>query len=547
MKSKNKTSKPTAIIILGMHRSGTSAMTRVCNILGVNLSDNLLPPTKGNNETGFWEHLNTVVTNEELLDAFDMHWDDPRALPSRWTETEAAKAAREKILAFLKTDFGTAPLWGIKDPRMCRLMPLWDPIIDELGVAPAYIIMLRHPLEVVRSLYQRDGLSDGRGMVLWLRHVIEAERATRGKRRTFVSYDLLMQDWQRAIEGMVGQLGLPFEKTTDESRAEIESFIRPRLRHFNFHDTELYGSAPLARWTGRVFAACRALEQDPQDTKALADIDMVARELDQAGSYFDDIVGEGAPRERKLRQEIVNLRRKVTERENWANEQISRVAERDARIVRRDARIVSLSEELNAAAETSRQTTSELMIENSRLHGEIQFIARTWSWRLTRPFRGISRIALRSLGAMRVMTHHMTVKSAVDAEPLGNHKFRSQKPNPQLVLASPWRFLPSGWVEITYEIDASQTATPFLFADTGQGFTEANRFRLPTTRDGFGRVIVRLPNHVSALRFDPVHFVGTFTIKSINIREVSRIGLGLTALARQLRQVASYSDTRKRN
>ncbi|MEP6147677.1 MAG: hypothetical protein ABJ201_09690, partial [Nisaea sp.] len=179
MKSKNKTSKPTAIIILGMHRSGTSAMTRVCNILGVNLSDNLLPPTKGNNETGFWEHLNTVVTNEELLDAFDMHWDDPRALPSRWTETEAAKAAREKILAFLKTDFGTAPLWGIKDPRMCRLMPLWDPIIDELGVAPAYIIMLRHPLEVVRSLYQRDGLSDGRGMVLWLRHVIEAERATR--------------------------------------------------------------------------------------------------------------------------------------------------------------------------------------------------------------------------------------------------------------------------------------------------------------------------------------------------------------------------------
>ena len=547
MISKPKIAKSTAVVVLGMHRSGTSALTRVCNILGVDLSDNLLPAAEGNNETGFWEHLDAVVTNEELLVAFDMLWDDPRALPDGWTETEAAKAAREKILAFLKADFGTAPLWGIKDPRMCRLMPLWDPIIEELGAEPAYIIMLRHPLEVVRSLHQRDGLSDGRSMMLWLRHVIEAERTTRGKRRTFVSYDALMRNWQSVIEDLAEQLGLPLDKITDESHAEIEKFIRPALRHFNFHDSELYGSATLARWGGRVFAACRALEKDPQNPAALADIDMVARELDQAGSYFDDIVGEGAPRERKLREEIVDLRRKVTEREIWANEQVSRVAERDACLVRRDAKIVSLSEEFNAMAEANRQTISELQIENYRLHREIQFIARTWSWRLTRPFRGVTRIALRSLGAVRVMTHHMNIQSAVDAEPLGNNKFRAMKPNPQLVLASPWRFLPRGWVEITYEIEANRTATPFLFADTGQGFEEANRFRLPPTRDGLGRAIVRLPNHVLALRFDPVHFVGTFTIKSINIREVSRIGLGLTVLARRLRQLASGRDTRKRN
>lgn len=531
-------SKPTAVVILGMHRSGTSALTRVCNILGVDLSDNLLPPAEGNNETGFWEHLDAVVTNEELLVAFDMFWDDPRALPGGWTETEAAKAARKKILSFLKTDFGTAPLWGIKDPRMCRLMPLWGPVIEELGADPAYIIMQRHPLEVVRSLHQRDGLSNGRGMVLWLRHVIEAERATRGKRRAFVSYDALMQDWQPAIEGLAEQLGLHLDAVTDTTRAEIEKFIRPGLRHFAFHDTELYGSAALARWTGRVFAACRALEQNPQDPAALADIDMVARELDQAGSYFDDIVGEGAPREKKQRGEIVDLYRKVAERENWANEQISHVAQREAQIV-------SLSEELNAMAEANRQTISELRIENSRLHRAIQFIVRTWSWRLTRPFRGVSHIALRSLGAVRVMTHHMTVQSTVNAEPLGNNKFRALKPNPQVMLASPWRFLPRGWVEITYEIDADRIAAPSLFADTGQGFEEANRFRLPPTRNGFGRAIVRLPNHVLALRFDPVHFVGTFKIKSVNIREVSRIGLGLTVLARRLRQVASDRDTRK--
>lgn len=555
MASKPKiASKPTAVVILGMHRSGTSALTRVCNILGVNLSDNLLPPAKGNNETGFWEHQDAVMTNEELLVAFDMFWDDPRALPDGWTETEAANAAREKILAFLKEDFGTTPLWGIKDPRMCRLMALWDSVIEEFGADPAYVIVQRHPLEVVRSLHQRDGLSNGRGMVLWLRHVIEAERATRGKRRAFFSYDTLMRDWQSVIESLAGYLGLPLDEVTDVTRAKIEKFIRPGLRHFAFHEIELYGSATLARWTGRVFAACRALEQDPQDSAALANIDMVARELDQASSYFDDIIGEGAPREKKQREEIVDLHRKVAERDIWANEQISRVAERetrllerDARIVQRDAEIARLSEELNAMAAANRQTISELRIENSRLNREIQFIARTWSWRLTRPFRGVSRVALRSLGAVRAMTHHMTVQSTVNAEPLGNNMFRSLEPNPQVVLASPWGFFPRGWVEIIYEIDAEQIATPFLFADTGQGFEEANRFRLPPTHDGVGRAIIRLPKHVLALRIDPVQFVGTFTIKSINIREVSRIGLGLTGLSRRLHQAASNRVTRKRD
>ncbi|MEQ8335209.1 glycosyltransferase [Nisaea sp.] len=552
--SRSKTAeKSTAVVILGMHRSGTSALTRVCNILGVDLSDNLLPPAEGNNETGFWEHLDAVVTNEDLLVAFDMFWDDPRALPDGWTETTAAEAAREKIRALLKTDFGTAGLWGIKDPRMCRLMPLWEPVIEEAGAEPAYIIMQRHPLEVVRSLHQRDGLSNGRGMVLWLRHVIESEQATRGKRRAFISYDALMQDWQPAIESVARRIELPLDTVTDESRAEIETFIRPGLRHFAFNDTELYGSATLARWTGRVFAACRALEQDPQDAAALADIDMVARELDQAGRYFDDIVAEAAPREKKQRAEIVDLHRKVAEREAWATEQLSRVEERetrlierDARLVQRDAQIASLSRELDAGLEAQRQTISALRIENSRLHREIQFIARTWSWRLTRPFRGLSRLALRSLGAVRVMTHDMTVSAPVNAEPLGDNRFRALKPNPQLVLASPWRFFPRGWVEITYEIDANRIAAPFLFADTGQGFEEANRFRLPPTRNGFGRAIVRLPNHVFSLRLDPVHFVGPFRIKSFRVREVSRIGLALSVLARRLRQVASDRDTRKR-
>lgn len=567
MASKSKSPASTAVVILGMHRSGTSALTRVCNILGVDLSDNLLPPVEENNETGFWEHLDAVVTNEDLLVAFDMFWDDPRALPDKWTETDAAAKARKEIRALLKADFGSAPLWGIKDPRMCRLMPLWEPVIEETGAEPAYIIMQRHPLEVVRSLHQRDGLSNGRGMVLWLRHVIEAERATRGKRRAFVSYDALMQDWQPTVEGLAEKLGLPLDKVTEASRTEIEKFIRPGLRHFAFHDTELYGSATLARWTGRVFAACRTLEQNPQDAAALADIDMVARELDQAGSYFDDIIGEAAPREKKQREEIVDLHRKVVERQNWATEQISRVADREARIIERDARITQLGASLDErnvtvaslhaeraeiieshqqAAEHYQRVVEDLRLENSRLHRELQFIVRTWSWRITRPFRGASRIALRGLGSARLVTHDMKIEAVHDAEALGDNWFRARNANPSLILSSPWRFLPRGWVEISYEIECNRTAAPFLFADAGGGFSEAHRYRLPPTRNGKGKAILRMPNRVLGLRFDPVHFPGKFQVTSVRIREVSRIGLVLSALYRRLKEVVRDRNTRKR-
>ncbi|MBO6560736.1 MAG: glycosyltransferase [Nisaea sp.] len=543
-KKKMKTS--TAVVILGMHRSGTSALTRVCNILGVELSDNLLPPVEGNNETGFWEHLDTVVTDEQLLTDFEMFWDDPRALPAGWTGTEAAEKARRTILEFLEKDFAGAKLWGIKDPRMCRLMPLWEPVLEEFGAEPVYVIMQRNPLEVARSLHQRDGLSTGRGLVLWLRHVIESERATRGKRRAFLSYDGLMADWQGTIESMAKRLDLPLEKVSDESRAEIESFIRPGLRHFALHDTELYGSEMLSRWAGRVFAACRALESDPDDAAAIAAIDLVAAELELAGAYFDDIVGEAAPREKKQREEIVDLHRKVAERQNWATEQISRVAERDARLQERDRMIHSLMVQREDLHANYKQAQHDLNIENARIHRELRFITGTWSWKLTRPLRVINRLFLRTLGAMRVLKHDMHVASAIHAEALGGDVFRSTEPNPQLILGSPWRFLPEGWVEVSYEIEAKRGASPFLFADVGYGFEEAYRFRLPPTRGGTGKAIVRLPKGIFQLRFDPVHFVGTFEIKHIRIREVSRILLTLRTLWSRIREVVEHKDARKR-
>src|SRR3546814_15012580 len=70
----------TGILILGMHRSGTSALTRVLNLLGVALGERLMPAGKGN-ESGHWESLAVYEAHEQLLTALGRRWDDFREMP----------------------------------------------------------------------------------------------------------------------------------------------------------------------------------------------------------------------------------------------------------------------------------------------------------------------------------------------------------------------------------------------------------------------------------------------------------------------------------
>ena len=92
-----------ALLVLGMHRSGTSALTRVLNLLGASLGDDLMPPGD-DNPLGFWEHLGIVSVHEALLVALERRWDDPRPMPDDWLESEPAREAGEAIAAILRRD-----------------------------------------------------------------------------------------------------------------------------------------------------------------------------------------------------------------------------------------------------------------------------------------------------------------------------------------------------------------------------------------------------------------------------------------------------------
>jgi hypothetical protein len=130
-----------AVIITGMHRSGTSAVSGALAQMDVDFGKNLTSPSR-HNPKGYFEHPEIVALHDSLLQALGSCWDDYLALPSGWAANEITREIRSSLIAILKRDFGEAPLFGVKDPRLCRLMPLWFPIFETLPAEPHFVLTI---------------------------------------------------------------------------------------------------------------------------------------------------------------------------------------------------------------------------------------------------------------------------------------------------------------------------------------------------------------------------------------------------------------------
>jgi len=157
-------SQRTALLILGMHRSGTSALTRILSLLGASLPLHLIGPMRGN-ETGHWEPARLVALHDEMLAEAGSRWDDWRRFDTSRLLSDRVAHYKTAIKCLIKEEYGESPLLVLKDPRVCRFVGLYKEILPELGIAPAFILPLRNPLSILASLATRDDLSPP--MLVW--------------------------------------------------------------------------------------------------------------------------------------------------------------------------------------------------------------------------------------------------------------------------------------------------------------------------------------------------------------------------------------------
>lgn len=277
----------TAVIVLGMHRSGTSALARVLNLLGCDLPRTLMEAGPGN-EAGHWESRAVVELNDRILESAGSSWDDWLPLNPLWFTSTRAEEFRPVAKGVLNREFGSSHLFVLKDPRICRLLPFWLEILAGAGVKPLVILPIRNPLEVAASLEKRDGHEPTISHLLWLRHVLEAEAASRSIPRLFLTYDQLLADWGKLVEAQ-STLKTVWPRLSARSSGEIDGFLSERHRHHRSLPASVVGNRGMAEWLRQTFSIVLDWTESEENAGQHLTLDSIRRQFDDAAPAFAPI------------------------------------------------------------------------------------------------------------------------------------------------------------------------------------------------------------------------------------------------------------------
>ncbi len=242
------------LFVLGMGRSGSSALTRVLSLCGGSLPEPLLGPTPGN-PTGHWEPLDALRLDDDFLVRHGSGWHDPRLRFPYEMDCGAREEFVERIEAFLRNCV-TGPLTVIKEPRIVALAACWFDAARRMGLAIKIAVPVRHPNDVTASLIARDLISPELSSALWLKYNLLTERWSRPHPRVFIEYRNLLSDWRRQVTRVSEALAINL--SADE--ADIDAFLDPALCHSR--DTAS-PTEPFERpWMGEVYTALAAAARD---------------------------------------------------------------------------------------------------------------------------------------------------------------------------------------------------------------------------------------------------------------------------------------------
>lgn len=220
------------VVVLGMHRGGTSATTRAVHLLGVPLGDvrDWMQP-RGDNPRGFWESESLTALNDEILEALGGHWTAPPASRDCLAGQPRLSSFRERAVERIRAVY-TTRRWVWKDPRLCITLPFWLSLLEP---APVFVIAQRNPLEIAASLEARNGFSKVFSLALWERYVRSALEHAQRRPAFVVHFVDLLSDPARCLQELqdflvrhdaVDGAGTPHAEITREVDVDLRHHVR---------------------------------------------------------------------------------------------------------------------------------------------------------------------------------------------------------------------------------------------------------------------------------------------------------------------------------
>src|SRR5919202_2217227 len=247
------------VFVLGMQRSGSSAATRLVNLLGLRApaEEDLLPPDAGN-PTGYWESSSLVAFNDKLLEALGSDMSCPIAFGRGWERDPRLDPFYPEAVKLFDRVF-SAPPWVFKDPRNCLTFAFW---VRALAIEPMVVLMLRNPCEIVASY--RDHWGDREGIpylfALWERYLRQALLHIEGRPVLVARYEDLVASpvaWCDRARELLASSGLSFQEGCDDAAL---GFIDSQLRREGVSRGGFLGDPPGTEAPRGVFLALEEMD-----------------------------------------------------------------------------------------------------------------------------------------------------------------------------------------------------------------------------------------------------------------------------------------------
>jgi len=414
------------IVVVGMHRSGTSAITRGLATLGCTLGDNLIEAVPGINDKGFWEDVDVNSFNQQLLEDSYSDWFHCTVLPEDYFHApllrDSRQAARELLAGKLRQG---RPL-AIKEPRMTILLPFWQEVFSDLGLNVAYLHVLRNPFEVTQSLLVRDGFSQERSMLLWFLYNQAALRYTHNTTHVVVDYGVFLENPAHQLTRIAGALGLSdFDPEHPDSRYYLHEFLDDRLRHAQSSHSWRQEEGSLPEPWKRLYGYLEACSRGEQPPTILSELDRYLDDLRLHQKLIEELeldlasqrkrIGQMVEAQKALeaeqieryrhQQETVGQQNALLSEQQQALESLEKerdqlqetVGQQNALLSEQQQALESLEKERDQLQETvgqqnallseQQQALESLEKERDQLQRAIELIFNSKSWRITLPMR----------------------------------------------------------------------------------------------------------------------------------------------------------------
>ena len=194
------------LLVLGLPQAGGDQVRRALELCGA-------PHLAGG---GLMAHHHRALT------AAGTGWQATRSLPSRWFGSEAVPALGQQLAEELAPLLPAQGLRVLQLPGLERLLPLWQQAMAGLPVQPAYVLVLRHPLEVAEALRRSEGWSRDKALLVWLQSTLAMEAPTRGQARVVIEQEQLHWDPDGALNRLEQGLNLQLPERSHERLLQLE-------------------------------------------------------------------------------------------------------------------------------------------------------------------------------------------------------------------------------------------------------------------------------------------------------------------------------------